>query len=105
MTPDGRETDLTSFSPERSGTYSLSQDERLQRRIGDIPVMQGMFGDPQENMGLPLQGPYEMRVEGFVFEPESDIDAEFVLYGKVSGMAGTDHHRRDLSIALLWGRR
>ena len=44
-----------------------------------------------------------MRVEATVFEEGDDLDAEFVMFGKVSGWAGTDHRRRDLSIALLWG--
>ncbi len=26
-----------------------------------------------------------------------------ILYGKVHGIAGTDHLRRDLKVALLWG--
>jgi len=28
---------------------------------------------------------------------------EFVLHGQTYGIAGTDHQRRDLSVALLWG--
>jgi peptide/nickel transport system permease protein len=31
------------------------------------------------------------------------VDAELVLFGQVQGLAGTDHRRRDLMIALLWG--
>jgi peptide/nickel transport system permease protein len=38
-----------------------------------------------------------------MFEPDNDLDAEFVLYGQVHGLAGTDHRRRDLMVALLWG--
>lgn len=55
--------------------------------------------DPQQVM----KGTYELRIEGIAFEPESDIQAEFVMYGQVHGIAGTDHLRRDLSVALLWG--
>ena len=25
------------------------------------------------------------------------------MYGQLHGMAGTDHRRRDISVALLWG--
>jgi len=44
-----------------------------------------------------------MRLEGISFEESSDYAAEFVIYGQVHGVAGTDHLRRDLSVALLWG--
>jgi peptide/nickel transport system permease protein len=37
------------------------------------------------------------------FDPGSDINAEFIAYGDVSGIAGTDHLRRNLLIPLLWG--
>jgi len=37
------------------------------------------------------------------FEADSDVDAELVIYGQVYGIAGTDHLRRDLKVALLWG--
>ena len=31
------------------------------------------------------------------------MDVELVLYGNLAGWAGTDHMRRDLGVALLWG--
>jgi peptide/nickel transport system permease protein len=31
------------------------------------------------------------------------VDAELILYGQVHGIAGTDHRRRDLMVALLYG--
>jgi peptide/nickel transport system permease protein len=42
-------------------------------------------------------------LEGFVFEPDGDINAELVMLGQVYGAAGTDLHRRDLLVPLLWG--
>ena len=39
----------------------------------------------------------------WVFEEGADAEGEFVLYGQVYGLAGTDHERRDLLVALLWG--
>jgi peptide/nickel transport system permease protein len=53
--------------------------------------------------GTVVKGRYRLEVEGFLFEPESDIDVKLVAYGQVHGIAGTDHRRRDISIALLWG--
>ncbi|PIZ26433.1 MAG: ABC transporter permease, partial [Chloroflexi bacterium CG_4_10_14_0_8_um_filter_57_5] len=40
---------------------------------------------------------------GVSFEQDSNIDAEFVFYGQVYGLAGTDHLRRDLMVGLLYG--
>lgn len=58
---------------------------------------------PDSNPPKPLKGTYQLVIESAKFEEGSSISAEAVFYGKVSGIAGTDHKRRDLSIALLWG--
>jgi peptide/nickel transport system permease protein len=50
-----------------------------------------------------LKGAYELRISGVLFEENADLDAELVLHGQVYGLAGTDHLRRDLLVALLWG--
>jgi len=104
VTPDGREIRISSLSLDKSSqTYRVSQDDRLQRKLkGQYPQI-GLFADPNIEEPTPLKGTYQLRVEGIVFEEGADIDSEFVLFGKVYGMAGTDHRRRDLSIALLWG--
>jgi peptide/nickel transport system permease protein len=52
---------------------------------------------------VPLKGRYELQIIGTLFEENADIDAKLVVYGKVYGLAGTDHKRRDLMVALLWG--
>ena len=49
------------------------------------------------------KGNYKLIIEGTLFGEESDVDAKIVVYGKVYGLAGTDHLRRDLIVALLWG--
>lgn len=51
----------------------------------------------------PMKGKYEMLIEGTFFEKNVDLDAKLVVYGKVHGLAGTDHLRRDLTVSLLWG--
>ena len=51
----------------------------------------------------PLKGEYRVYIEGDLFGEDSDIDIKLVVYGKVYGLGGTDHLRRDLTIALLWG--
>jgi peptide/nickel transport system permease protein len=64
----------------------------------------GLFADPAV-AGVPhaLPGHYRLEIEAVLFEPDSDIDAKLVVYGRVHGLAGTDHQRRDLMVALLWG--
>jgi peptide/nickel transport system permease protein len=103
-TPDGREIRMSSVTLDKSQlNYRISQDERLQRKLkGEYPQV-GLFADPNSEEPLPLRGTYKLHVNALVFEPDADVDAEFVLFGKVAGWAGTDHRRRDLSIALLWG--
>jgi peptide/nickel transport system permease protein len=49
------------------------------------------------------KGRYTLLFEGIMFEPDADVDVKLVVYGKVYGWAGTDHLRRDIGIALLWG--
>jgi peptide/nickel transport system permease protein len=44
-----------------------------------------------------------VQVTGYLFEEGSDLQARMVLYGQVYGLAGTDHERRDLMVAMLWG--
>ena len=93
--------------PERvmEQTYRLSQDDKLKRRLGGQPPMIGLFADPASDPEepVPLKGTYELTIEAVSFEPDSDMKTEFVLYGQVFGIAGTDHLRRDLRVALLYG--
>jgi peptide/nickel transport system permease protein len=103
FTPDGREIRIGDFSVGRTETYRISQDERLLRRLDGQPAEQGLFADPNVDPPTTVKGQYELRVIGTTFEDGSDVDAKFVLYGQVYGPAGTDHRRRDLTVALLWG--
>ena len=107
-TPDGREIEVADFPLEGSQTYYLAQDKKLQRMLDRQQPQQSqkpqkaLFADPA-NPDVALQGTYELQARAFVFEEGSDVDAELVLYGQVHGLAGTDHERRDLLVALLWG--
>jgi peptide/nickel transport system permease protein len=103
LTPDGREIAMGSNTIVSSQVYYLSQDLKLQRRLGGQPPMQALFADPAAETPVPLTGTYELRVSAFLFEEGADLDAEFILHGKVFGLAGTDHRRRDLAVAVLWG--
>jgi peptide/nickel transport system permease protein len=103
LTPDGREIDVGDLTLLPSQTYYLSQDKHLQRRMDGQQPQQALFADPTEDTPVPLKGSYELRATGLMFEENTDLDAEFVLYGQAHGLAGTDHERRDLMVALLWG--
>lgn len=102
--PDGEEIQLKSFASGKNDSYRLSQDQSLSRKFGGVPGQISLFSeDPKADTLVPMRGDYQMRVTAILFEPESTIDAELILYGDVYGIAGTDHLRRDLKVALLWG--
>mgnify|MGYP006283919135 CR=1 FL=1 len=108
LTPDGRELRVASLTVDSSLTYRASQDSKLERRLGrqfegDIQPHEALFADPNSEDWKALPGEYTLQVSGTTFEPEADIDAELVIFGQVHGIAGTDHRRREISVALLWG--
>jgi peptide/nickel transport system permease protein len=102
-TPDGRELRVADFSINKTYTYRANQDTKLERRLGRVPPRQGLFAAPDSDPPRALPGDYELVIEALVFEPDANVDAELVVYGKVYGLAGTDHLRRDLMVPLLWG--
>lgn len=104
ITPDGKQIDLGSYSMDaKESKFSIAGDEKLMRKFGEVPPQEALFADPTSEGGSALQGNYELRVSALTFEQDTDLDAEFVLYGQVYGLAGTDHLRRDLTLGLLWG--
>jgi peptide/nickel transport system permease protein len=102
ITPDGREIQIADVSVRTNENYSISQDTRVTRRLGGVVPERGLFADPA-NPNKVLKGTYKLVGEGLVFEEGSTVDASMVIYGKLHGLAGTDHRRRDITIALLWG--
>lgn len=103
LTPDGREIRVGELSPKAVDTYRFETDARLLRRLRNVPPQQALFAGPNSQTPKPLKGTYQLRLSGIVFEEGGDIDAKFIAYGQVHGLAGTDHRRRDLMVALLWG--
>lgn len=103
QTPDGREIRIGDITPRQSDSYRFSQDTRLQRRLGGLLAEQGLFAVPDSDPPVPLKGTYQLQIEGLVFEENSSFETKLVMYGDVHGLAGTDHRRRDLMVALLWG--
>lgn len=103
-TPDGRDIRVADFAVSESETFYISQDTTLQRRLAGLEPEQGLFvADPEAGLTGAVKGTYALKVDALTFEEGSTLDAEMVLYGKVSGLAGTDNLRRDLMVALLWG--
>jgi peptide/nickel transport system permease protein len=103
LTPDGREIRLNEFSPRSGESYIFRDDNRLTRRLGGAAPEQGLFTAEDDEASMPLKGNYTLQINTLFFEDGSDLDARFVLTGELFGLAGTDHRRRDLSVALLWG--
>ncbi|MFO7679381.1 MAG: ABC transporter permease [Chloroflexota bacterium] len=109
FTPDGREIRLGEFSSAASSSFRFGQDDRLQRRlerstgIEGLTAEKGLFADPEKEDLQVLKGKYRLEVAALLFEEDSNIETTFVSYGLVHGLAGTDHRRRDLMVALLWG--
>lgn len=102
VTPDGRKIKVGNLGIPGKVTYRFSQDNRLKSQFeGD--VIAGLFWDPQGNNKTPLKGKYQLQITSTTFEPDSNVDAEFVFHGQLFGLAGTDQARRDLMVPLLWG--
>ncbi len=100
-TPDGREIRAGEVTPTRSDDFRFALDEALTRRLDGQRAEVGLFADP--DTGEVVQGEYRLEVTSLLFEPEQELEAKLVVFGEVHGLAGTDHQRRDLSVALLWG--
>jgi len=102
-TPDGREIRLGQVTLRPTETYRLALDDRLARRLRDVPPQIALFADPEIEEPTPVKGTYELEIRVTTFEPNVDVEAKWVAYGQVHGLAGTDHRRRDLMVALQWG--
>jgi peptide/nickel transport system permease protein len=101
LTPDGRKIRIASLAIAQKQTYRFSQDQKLQTKLRTDDIIPALFSD--EETGDIIRGKYQLLITGATFEPDSDINLEFVLHGQVFGLAGTDHARRDLVVPLLWG--
>lgn len=106
--PDGTEIRLADVAVEGGKrVYRASQDEKLGRKLKlpeNVNPIVGLFAeDPSRQDAVPMKGHYQVRIEGALFEPDATLESKVVVYGTLYGWAGTDHLRRDLGIALLWG--
>jgi peptide/nickel transport system permease protein len=119
--PNGEEIVLNTILISKDDRYYVSNDDKLakdlkgliSRKINrtidyDAPITLLLFAQEDASILDPstakvMKGNYRLWIDGIIFETAADLDAKLVVYGKVYGWAGTDHLRRDLRIALLWG--
>ncbi len=100
--PDGTEVPLAERTADRRrDAVRLSASPELRQQLGGPPEAV-LFADPGRP-GQARPGRYALEVSAFLFEPDARVDVRLVVYGEVYGWAGTDHQRRDLTVALLWG--
>jgi peptide/nickel transport system permease protein len=117
ITPDGRKFNLGNMAISTGSVYMFTRDisqtyffPGIRRSTiymageGGFPVTCTVFFDPaKKETCAALPGTYTLRIDGTTFEPDSTIQANVVVMGRVYGWAGTDYYRRDLSVGLLWG--
>ncbi len=100
--PDGSEVALGNHRVSGHVRVALSQDWALERRL-EQPAHVGLLQVPDAAEPKPLHGQYTLLIDSVLFGDGAELAADLVLYGRVHGLAGTDHQRRDLLLALLWG--
>jgi len=107
-TPTGEEIKISDFGTLNNQTYRFSQDQKLSTRLRrlygcEVPTIKGLFSIPKSDPLEINRGKYTLRIMVTTFEENNDVRIEFVNHGLVYGLFGTDHMRRDLTIAILWG--
>ncbi|MFW5713945.1 MAG: ABC transporter permease, partial [Brevefilum sp.] len=100
--PDGTEIDLGDIVLKPSERFRF-QDQGLRQELGGLAPEIGLFAELGTDPVEVQKGTYELHVDTIVFEEDAEFDAKFIQFGQVHGLAGTDHRRRELSLALLWG--
>lgn len=88
-----------------SQTFYISSETDLRDRLGARPET-GLFlldTTVPEDQREPMKGNYELIIVADVPESDGLNTASLTVYGRVYGVAGTDHLRRDLLLPLLWG--
>ncbi|MBK1734371.1 ABC transporter permease [Halorhodospira abdelmalekii] len=108
ITPQGEQIPLDARRIGANERISISQNQTLEGRLGAPPQI-GLFSATSAGAGTDQQalevqqGTYQLLLETVHFAETSELHGELIVYGQVHGWAGTDHQRRDLSVALLWG--
>lgn len=103
ITPDGREIPINHFATNHDSLYFFSQDKHLISNLDEKNPIEALFTKLDGHPGEVLKGRYQLKVDSILFDEQSNLEAELIVYGQVYGIAGTDSSRRDLSLILLWG--
>lgn len=108
ITPDGREFEVFN-SVINKRRHVISTDTKLSRKLGAQPIY-GLLSRPEDTISeltsknaVVQKGTYTLRLVTTTFEENSTVEVKAIVYGRVAGIAGTDHYRRHLLIGLLWG--
>ena len=119
--PNGQKMKLKELGVKKTSAYYISIDHELSKHLqsyledkvgGELeyevtPEIALFAVEDESALKLetvkPMKGRYKLLIEGLSFERDCDVNIKLVVYGKVYGVAGTDHLRRDLRIAILWG--
>lgn len=122
--PDGSSIVLLETAPNRrapaANNYPLSQMPQVQQDIRQWAIRNfnatdsdliepevtlfavagpSMLSRPKATV---LKGEYVLKIQMVAFG-EAGLDVKAIFFGTVFGLAGTDSHRRDLLVGLLWG--
>jgi peptide/nickel transport system permease protein len=104
--PDGELiTMYEGFRSKAGQTFYISSDTDIRDRLGARPET-GLFlldNTVPEDQWEPMKGNYELIVVANMTQSDSLNTARLTVYGRIYGLAGTDHLRRDLMLPLLWG--
>ncbi len=116
--PDGRSINLKRTIAGRDSSYNFQTGVPIPQLINQNPAWRNwfdmasqyptpafnmLFAEPGAAQLTPQRGTYQLTVTSQLFEPESDLQVQFVLLGQVYGPVGTDYARRDLLVPLFWG--
>ena len=102
-TPDGRTIEIDEKSLSKEERFRLSQMAGLRERLWGEPAHIGLFMAPGSSPARVQKGEYRLVVEAELYEKDAQFNVELVVYGRLYGAAGTDHRRRSLAVALMWG--
>jgi peptide/nickel transport system permease protein len=114
--PDGEKLLLKEHTiRSEEDTLYLSNDFSLENRLNDdiiskigkpidfsITVPRGLFMKYSDKLEV-FKGNYKITFDTEFANRNDSLDGEVVIYGELYGIAGTDHLRRPIQIALLWG--
>jgi len=116
--PDGRQMDLKSIAVNGDVNYDFVTGISIRKLlvqnpewknwfIQDVqfptPAFKLLFAEPNAAQETLQRGKYQLKITSLLFENDSDLHPQLVLFGQVYGMAGTDYWRRDLVLPLFWG--